>query len=279
MNKNKVFLRAPPNILGFQELFRFIWLQGIGNKFDRHGEPKPWTDESLEDRFYELDYEIDKRTIQNWLSGKNKPSPKNLHKLARVVSNDDAGLKILWRDAFTMASVSKQKTKNLSTEPTLIQMADKSDVGSKHKIRSRALISILGFIGLLSISTVSMKSRKLPVIEVTNLKFCNKALFDRTAKLCKTNVSNFPVGTSLIFVSFNMPNATMGQPFDRKWYRDGQKFAEREGFIDSAWENYTWLENSNGHDAGKYDLRIIVNGRVTTGSFFVGTANEDHEWP
>ena len=280
MKNNKVFLRDPPKNLNFQEMFRFIWLQGVGNIRDEHGEPKPWTDASLENRFYELGYEIDKRTIQNWLSGKNKPSAKNLHRLARVVSNDDTGFKRLWRDAFTMSNVSKAKI-FIETEKTVVQYKQSSrdgEVQKEFKLQ-RCLIIGFGVISSLALIAVLINLRQPPLIEVTNLKFCDEARFDRTAKFCTTNLSHFPADTSLIFVSFNMPNAPEGQPFERKWYREGQLFLSKGGFIDSAWEDYTWLKNPSGHDQGKYDLRIIVNDRVTTGSFLVGEINEDHEWP
>lgn len=276
MKNRDVFLREPPKNLDFQEMFRFIWLQGVGNIRDKHGEPKPWTDTSLEDRFYELGYEIDKRTIQNWLSGKNKPSAKNLHRLARVVSNDDTGFKRHWRDAFTMTNVMKDRDIPSPKNPTS-KLETQTDTETSQRLAplfaGLAVIALISLIGL-----VNFLSRP-PEIQVTNLKICDEARFDRTAKTCTTNVTHFPAGTSLIFVSFNMPNAPEGQAFVRKWYREGQLFLSKEGFIDSAWEDYTWLKNPNGHDQGKYDLRIIVNGNVTTSSFFVGEINEDHEWP
>lgn len=278
MKNNKVFLREPPKNLDFQEMFRFIWLQGVGNIRDEHGEPKPWTDASLEDRFYELAYEIDKRTIQNWLSGKNKPSAKNLHRLARVVSNDDAGFKRLWRDAFTMSNVFKEK-RSIETEKTVVPIKEPSRnaLVQKELKLQRWLIVSFGLISFLVLIALLINLRQSPVIEVTNLKFCDEARFDSSSKVCTTNVLHFAAETSLIFVSFNMPDAPEGQPFERKWYREGQLFLSKSGYIDPAWEDYTWLKNPNGHDQGKYDLRIIVNGRVTTGSFLVGEINEDHE--
>lgn len=258
-------------------MFRFIWLQGVGNIRDEQGEPKPWTDGSLENRFYELGYEIDKRTIQNWLSGKNKPSAKNLHRLARVVSNDDTGFKRLWRDAFTMTNVMREKDMPaLEASKPKLETHSYSDANTF--ARMRVVLLYMGLAVMVLIGLFYLLSRP-PEIEVTNLKICDDARFDRTVKTCTTNVTHFPAGTSLIFVSFNMPNAPEGQAFVRKWYREGQLFLSKEGYIDSAWEDYTWLKNPNGHDQGKYDLRIIVNDRVTTQSFLVGEINEDHEWP
>lgn len=280
MKRNKVFLRNPPEGLSFKELFRFIWLQGIGNKLDEQGEPQPWNDAALEDRFYELGYEIDKRSIQNWLAGNNKPSSKNLHKLARIVSNDDPGFKRLWRDAFTLANVSNSKSELELSNPDTKPVPIPAEAPKRAKINTVPFL--LGgtlFLSLLTLVSVLITSQQAPLIEVTNLKFCDEARFDRTAKVCTTNVSHFPAGTTLVFVSFNMPNAPEGQPFERRWYREGQMFLSKDGFMDAAWEDYTWIENPNGHDHGKYDLRIIVNGRVTTGSFLLGEVNEDHEWP
>lgn len=64
-----------------------------------------------------------------------------------------------------------------------------------------------------------------------------------------------------------------------RWYKEGQEFLTKDGYIDAAWEDYTWLQNPDGHDERKYNLRIIVDKKVTTGTFFVGTVNEAHERP
>lgn len=282
LKNNKVFLREPPHDKNFNELFKFFWVQGIGNKLDKDGQPTPWGYSSLVDRFDDFNYQIDERTIQNWLAGNNKPNAKNLHKLARIVSNDSVGFKKQWRDAFTEAVTQKPSPKPHTEQEKIQAVANKLEPKSSKLKATRYIPIVLGagvmFSLILAVFYSNQPSTK-PEIEVTNLKFCDEARFDRTQKICTTNVSHFPAETSLIFVSFNMPNAPDGQPFERRWYREGQMFAAREGFADSAWEGYTWLQNKNGHDHGKYDLRIVVNGRATSSSFLLGEVNEDHEWP
>ena len=106
-NKN---LRAPPKTRDFNALFQFIWNHGLGNQLDNNGDPILWTDERLEIAFEAAGKTIDKRTVQNWLSGQNRPSRRNLHLLARIVSSGDNDLRQEWADALITAS--KGKTKN-----------------------------------------------------------------------------------------------------------------------------------------------------------------------
>lgn len=277
--KNKgIFLRNPPEELNFSKLFRFIWVQGIGNTLDQYGEPQPWTDGGLENRFYEFGYEIDKRTIQNWLAGNNQPSAKNLHRLARIVSNDEADFKTVWRDALTMTSVLREKNQSHNAVKATKDTTSKIKGKTPSALATKIIIA-MGIVGAVIAWVILYSPTQTSQIQVTNLKFCDEVRFDRTAKICKTNVTHFPEGIKLIFVSFGMPDAPEGQPFERRWYRNGQMFLERDGFKDAVWEDYTWLGNEKGHDNGKFDLRIIVNGEVTTGSFFVGNVNQSHQTP
>ena len=275
LNNKDIYLREPPKNLSFSALFKFIWKQGIGNRFGNDGEPVPWRDQTLCDRFMEFGYNVDKRTLQNWLSGSHKPSPKNLHRLAKVISNNDSGFKKLWLDALTIADI-----KDLPSIPQIgaadIKLKDKTGFSRKS---IAAIIGVLAVIGVAGLYMVFGGRGEQIDYRVTNLKFCDKDRFSETEKVCTTDVTHFPAGTKLIFVSFNAPNAPEGQYFERKWFRKGQEFLSKDGYIDAAWEDYTWLQNPDGHDNGKYNLRIIINKQVTTGTFFVGDVNGDHESP
>lgn len=273
MKNKESFLREPPEILEFRELFKFAWVQGVGNQLDSHGQPEPWTNSSLEGRFYEFGYEIDGRTIQNWLSGTNKPSASNIHRLARIIGNDEVEYKRQWRDAFTIAKLSKiDPVAEVSAEPKTVV----PDKRAKSFLQvGLILVVILTFnvLGLLILRPIS------PSIQATNLKFCDDTRFSKSTKTCMTNVSHFPQGTELIFVSFNLPGAQEGQLFERKWFRKGQLFLSKESYFDATWEDYTWLQNPEGHDQGRYNLQIIVNEEVTTGTFFVGEDDGHHVSP
>jgi len=85
--------RPPPDASDFETLFHFMWKHGIGNDLSQTGDPVPWTDLSLEAAFETVGKSVDKRTVQNWLSGKNQPTTPNLHKLARIASGGDNDLR------------------------------------------------------------------------------------------------------------------------------------------------------------------------------------------
>lgn len=111
INKNKKNFRYPPNTKIFNEIFYYIWNHGLGNELNKIGDPVPWTAESLEAAFESVHRNVDKRAIQNWRSGRNLPSRKNIHSLARIVSGDDEERKIAWSDAL-IESISLQKNQS-----------------------------------------------------------------------------------------------------------------------------------------------------------------------
>ena len=99
-NNTKINFRSPPEDACFDEIFGYFWNHGVGNRFDKDGDPQPWTPETLEAACEFAGKPVDKRTIQNWRSGKNKPGRRNMHVLAKVASGGDEHRRRAWADQF-----------------------------------------------------------------------------------------------------------------------------------------------------------------------------------
>lgn len=116
-NNNLKNLRIPLENQSFLELFHFVWNHGVGNEFHPSGDPAPWTDITLEAAFDTVGKDIDRRTIQNWRSGKNIPNRRNMHALARVVGGEDEHFRKRWADAFIATLPPKPKVSTASKHP------------------------------------------------------------------------------------------------------------------------------------------------------------------
>ena len=119
---DKINLRSPPTETDLSSIFRFIWDHGVGNRFDSSGNPIPWSGETLEFAFDSLGQTVDRRSIQNWLSGKNIPTRRNLYVLSRIVSGDDEDLKREWSDALIAGrhkAKQQRKTSSLNMDTAL----------------------------------------------------------------------------------------------------------------------------------------------------------------
>ena len=97
-NNEKINYRRPPDSLQFETIFGFFWNHGVGNPFDKDGYPTPWTPESLEFACETAGKPVDRRTIQNWRSGKNKPGRRNMHVLAKIAGSGDERQRQAWAD-------------------------------------------------------------------------------------------------------------------------------------------------------------------------------------
>ena len=118
-NNKKINYRKPPNSAEFDEIFGFFWNHGVGNPLDRDGDPRPWTPETLEAACEEAGKPVDRRTIQNWRSGKNKPGRRNMHVLAKVASGGTEQLRQDWADCFIATLDSPSDKTSQETPPTL----------------------------------------------------------------------------------------------------------------------------------------------------------------
>ena len=122
-NKDIKNSRLPPQDSHFDVIFGYFWNHGIGNRFDNVGDPQPWTPETLEAACETAGKPVDRRTIQNWRSGKNKPGRRNMHVLAKVASGGDEKQRQAWADQFiatlgTPASASGAPTPIVTPPPS-----------------------------------------------------------------------------------------------------------------------------------------------------------------
>ena len=253
---------SPPPDLTLTGLFNHAFDRGAG-QMARAGVAEPWTVHALEAAFDALSRSVSTRSIENWRSGSALPSARNIHVLARIFSGGDAQLQGVWLDALIAARERTPKTE------TAAQAGDDTPA-PEPPTRSRlprAAAALLGLVGL-AVAGLALWPAPAPP-RVSDIRFCTDAGFDAQAKRCSRARERFPAGTTLIHVSFESEGVADGQPFERRWYRDGEMFLSRDGFFDDAWEDWTWLRNPNGHDPGRYHLRIIIDGRVATAGFTV----------
>jgi len=112
-NKATHFFRAPPSVTSFHDLFCFFWNHGIGRCLKHRPAGTPWTREDLEAEFAGHDREIDVRTIDNWRSGKNLPSKRNLVAIAEIAGSGIESNRRIWADALFKARASEEDLKKL----------------------------------------------------------------------------------------------------------------------------------------------------------------------
>jgi len=128
----KINLRNPPENSNFEQLLRFAWDHGCGNRLTAAGDPRPWTYESLEAAFDTFGHSVDQRTIQNWLSGKNMPKRRNIYILTRILSQGDEDIRRKWMDELIAArqSARKNKKKNVSKSNKTQSISHRQDNSS-----------------------------------------------------------------------------------------------------------------------------------------------------
>ena len=277
MKKNT---RSPPDSQNFKDLFEFFWVRGLGNELTEHGIPVPWTDETLESALTSVGLEVDKRSIQSWKSGKHKPGRVKIHALARIISDGDSDLQNQWADVFISAVRHRYNPPKVDElKPTLSPQLKPTPLLHIKKNKTRKWIAVGAVVAAILIFGSALghyiawniAQTELPKVEVTNIRFCDEDRFSKERKACLGSVHHFPTGTQMVFVSFQMYGMPQNYPFERRWYRNGQVFLQKDGFYDSAWEDFTWIYNKEGYDDGKYDLRIVVDKTTTTATFTIGS--------
>lgn len=282
MSKKKKSFLAPPADLSLAELLRFIWDHGVGQAFNADGDPRPWRDGDLEAAFDECGYDITRRSIQSWMSGRAIPTVKNLHALARVVSDGDMERRHDWARAL-IAARSKLKRDSAAAEtPAAEPAVDRGgDIGASaptapavsrgQRMILAAAIAAAALLGLGALGTYMAVSGTLGASpSARNLRICDEARFSKRRKLCLENVAEFPSGVKLLYVSFRLDGAKEGQAFERRWFRDGEQYAVRKSYYDAAWSGWTYQWLDEGYADGRYALRVIIDGHVTTTTFVVG---------
>lgn len=258
---------APPIELSFWELFDYFWARGLGNQRHTDGTATPWTATSLENAF---DGSPDKRSIENWQSQNNMPSPENIRKLSWVIAGDDKKLRRAWYEALIAARLrEKRKERALAKsapEKHLTESQAQTETtpsGKPKKIAGLVAIvaAALATAGWFMIGTTSASS-------IENLRICDAPYFDDETKDCTQHVSVFVHGIDEVFLSFDFKNVADGTPFDRWWILNGERIAGRTSFNDEAWPGYTFWR-PGVLEVGQYVVRVVVEGQVFTQTFFV----------
>lgn len=171
-DRHKKNFRNPPNSSNFEDLFHYIWNHGLGNHLDSHGDPVPWNADSMESAFESVHRSVDKRAIQNWRSGRNLPSRRNIHSLCRIISGDDDALKKLWSDKLIASLMKRKKTSFKKSEnvieatsptsaKTIAETATKSPRQpqiTKRVFMLLPLMAVAIIIGLVSLNKISKSS-------------------------------------------------------------------------------------------------------------------------
>jgi len=230
----------------------------------------PWTASALADI---LDQTPSETSILNWRKRKHLPKQGQIQRLCRVLFEDDPHIRKAWSSALIETRREEEllrKQEKKLTEPVgasvsniagaaVAMNASQVDVGTAekadtiHKLSMWPLLTIC-LVVLLSfmffVGRSNNQAKTVPEPSVHNIQFCPELDFSQKRLSCNSHQSHFPAGTQKIYVSFETNDIPYGLAFSRRWYRNGEKFMERNDFFDETWQNYTWLFNTNGHDAG-----------------------------
>ncbi|WP_298362552.1 hypothetical protein [uncultured Litoreibacter sp.] len=306
LKNRKKNLELPPETTDFWKLFDFFWDNGVGNPLNQDGEPVPWSEKALE---VALEGKPTAKALGNWHSRVNLPSRESIQRLCRVILVDDEQLGRSWASSLLTARrleeirrkensklLARAKSKNVNREVAAFQTAenrlangaalDSESVIEFESVNLSAptrckpspsfkflrLFKAVGLV-LLSLAIYIFAvpfGESDPKIKISDIRFCSYNTFSAYKKSCLSSKTHFPAGTQKVYVSFQTDNIHYGEPFSRRWYRNGEKWLERNDFFDDTWQNYTWIHNQHGHDHGEYSMRIIVGDQVFSGKFTLG---------
>ena len=257
--KHEKNFAPPPKTEDFWDLFEFFWVRGLGNDLHADGTSQSWTALSLE---IALDGTPDKRSIENWQSRTNMPSPDNLRKLSALIAGGDDALRKLWYEALIDARQNeKRREKVKDLQPQQSEEAIKKP--PRKFLLSAISLSVATCIGA---ALLFWPKDQGPYVE--NMRICHAVYFDEETKKCTQHVDVFVHGVDEVFLSFDFNGVEHGTPFERWWIHNGERVAGRTSFNDEAWPGYTFWR-PGVLQVGTYVVRLVVNGEVTTQTFYV----------
>jgi hypothetical protein len=223
MKKN---LQIPPKSLTFRNLFRFFWREGVGLPVGRDGLGQRWNYQSFDAAMREYGNGIGDSAMEGWQSGSQTPRHNNMEALARVAGDGKPKFVGSWPRELSLAIIRQETASELLEQ------------------RVHAVVT---------------QPSVLPDPYVSDLKICGEDCFSQGTKTSTSTITRFPRGTRTIYVSFQLNNMPTGKMFQRRWYRNGEKFKGLTDFYDGAWPGYTFLYNRWGHEPGEYAVRVIVD--------------------
>ncbi|MEL6687646.1 MAG: hypothetical protein AAFP97_08490 [Pseudomonadota bacterium] len=229
----------------------------------------------------DINVEVDPRSFQNWRTGSHKAGRKNIHAISRIASGGDPILQKDWAQALLKAPKVSSAQKQVSVKEPATQPQDVTTTRSVERLFTGSnryvLMAVLASFAVAILFFLN-PSDEAPYL--TDFVFCDEANFSRSLQKCEQGIVEFPKETSRVFVSFQPHNIDDGQPFTRKWYFRSVLFLTRESFFDDAWPGYTFYGDGDKPFAeGKYDLRVIIDGKVSTASFIIGAYNPEDVFP
>jgi hypothetical protein len=250
--------KLPEGDLGFWELFDHFWVRGLGNTRHEDGTAEPWSALTLADA---LDGSPDKRSIENWQSHKNMPSPDNLRKISMLIAPENNRLRKQWYDAFVDARLKQKRV-----DKVIEQKVSTSDLSSsQNSPRKLVLVSLCAALLIGGIAWFMLR----PVAPlITDMRICDAVYFDTEMQKCTKHVDVFVHGVDEVFLSFDFNGVEYGEPFERWWIHNGERVAGRSSFNDDAWPGYTFWRPGE-LELGQYVVRLVVEGEVTTQTFYV----------
>ena len=266
----------PPKDAPFWELFDYFWARGIGNFVLEDGTAAPWTASLLEQA---LGGTPDRRSIENWQSRTNIPSPENIRRLSWVISGGDNELRKAWYNALITARLAERRQrkprakKNVTDDAGEVESHPGGDAaGPKPGFnRKSALVAGVAAICAAVGGWYFLSQEDAPYVD--NIRICSAHYFDENAKKCTQHVSVFVFGIDEVFLSFDFNNVPHGAPFERWWIRNGERVAGRTSFNDDAWPGWTFWRPGEPLHVGQYVVRVVVEGAVETQTFFVQEDN------
>jgi len=283
---------APPdNDLSFHALMRYCFEGGIGNYLDELGQPKRWTRNDWESIRAEDGFPLAYTTFVNWVEGGKPHNMSKFATLSKVIFPfSDCGAR-LWHKKFAdsyMRTFEQTGGKNEAEQDTygkafadfVPALPPILDLWARtvRQLRRRLTIAWYKIEPRVDLATGQPAPETpdnvlFPIARpsVINVRFCDEVGFSQGKLVCDESRVTFPAGTKRVFMSFAMYDMPTGMRFKREWYRNGEKFIEKNDYFDDAWPGYTFLWNENGHDPGRYDVRISVNKiLLSTNSFTIG---------
>lgn len=256
----------PPKETEFWALFDYFWDNGLGHRLEANGDPVAWTAPVLESA---LENAVDVRSIENWRSRRFIPTRENIRKLCWVISDGDNVIRQAWSEALIAAwRVEKRKNRDEANRTSL--PLEKQDDAVKINLSRKTVLIVAAALGALAfvlIGWFALSSADVP--SVSKIRICDQYYFNRAAKTCTKHVPVFVQGLEEVFLSFDFQNVPEGMPFERWWIHNGERVAGRTSFNDAAWPGYTFWRPEGGLLIGQYVVRIVVDGRVFTQTFYV----------
>jgi hypothetical protein len=193
------------------------------------------------------------------------PSPENLRKLCGLIAGDNSRIRKEWYEALVDTRL-KEKRREKSMSNAV------QDTNSEHSERAKPTkwYLVLTVVALTLVTMVSVLLSRDSTGEefVKNMAICDAAYFDKDVKKCTKHVDVFVHGVDEVFLSFDFHEVADGTPFERWWIHNGERVAGRTSFNDDAWPGYTFWR-PGVLQVGQYVVRLVVNEKVTTQTFYV----------